>query len=108
MVTLKQVESGVLNFVRRDVAPVMPGWQGVLFSSLAQLNMSAWLKAGAAHPLIAASGAAQGDNVDIDKLYSLLKENAAGKWPISYENKMFNLSFSETDLDKLYRCIKEA
>ena len=108
MVTKKQVETGALNCVKLDMAPILPGWQGVLFGSIAQLNMSNWIKFGMEHPLLAGTGAVTENTVDIDKVYSIVKENARGKWPIVYENKFFNLSFSEGDLDKLYRNIKEA
>lgn len=45
-----------------------------------------------------------GDMVDVDRVYSVLKEKAQGKWPI----EISNLKMNENDFDKLYQYIKEA
>lgn len=45
-----------------------------------------------------------GDMVDVDKVYSAIKEKASGKWPVEISNFKMN----EADFDKLYQYIKEA
>ena len=42
--------------------------------------------------------------VDIDKVYSAIKDKAVGRWPV----EIAGLKASEADLDKLYTYIKEA
>lgn len=42
--------------------------------------------------------------VDVDKVYSAIKEKASGKWPVEISNFKMN----EADFDKLYQYIKEA
>ena len=43
-------------------------------------------------------------DVDIDKVYSAIKDKAVGRWPV----EIAGLKASEADLDKLYTYIKEA
>lgn len=104
MVTIDQFKRGVANFIDREVVPVMPKWKGILFAAGAPLVIESKAKELPESPIVKAMGVLEGDQVDVDKIYSALKTKAQGKWPV----EIFNLKMSESDLDKLYEYIKEA
>lgn len=104
MENISQVKRGIANFIDGEVAPVMPRWKGILLSAGAALMIEGKTNEVLNHPMVQMMGIIDGDNVDVDKLYSTLKVKAQGKWPI----EVSGLKMSENDLDKLYQYIKGA
>lgn len=104
MVTIDQFKRGVANFIDKEVVPVMPKWKGILFAAGAPLVIDAKMKELPQNTIVKAMNIFDGDMVDVDRVYSALKEKASGKWPI----EIANLKMNENDFDKLYQYIKEA
>ena len=105
MVSIEQVKRGFANFVDREIVPVLPGWKGILFAAGAPLVIEKKARELPEHPLVQAMGVVDENGmVDIDKVYSAIKDKAVGRWPV----EIAGLKASEADLDKLYTYIKEA
>ena len=102
MESIQQIERGVALFIDRDMVPVMPKAKGIAFAAFAPMVVKAKVKEFL--PLVESMGLAEGDQVNTDQIYSAFKEKAQGKWPV----ELLGFKFSEDDLDKLYRTIKEA
>lgn len=105
MVSIEQVKRGFANFVDHEIVPVLPGWKGILFAAGAPLVIESKARELPEHPLVKAMGVIDENGmVDIDKVYSAIKDKAVGRWPV----EIAGLKASEADLDKLYTYIKEA
>lgn len=104
MESMEQVKRGIAAFIDREIVPVMPKWKGILFAAGAPLVIEQKVKELPENPIAQALGVFDGDMVDVDKVYSAIKEKASGKWPVEISNFKMN----EADLDKLYQYIKEA
>lgn len=102
MESIQQVERGVAAFIDKDMAPLMPKAKGIAFAAFAPMVVKGKIKEFT--PMAQSMGLMQGENVDVDLLYRTFKEKAQGKWPID----LLGFKFTEGDLDKLYRTIKEA
>lgn len=102
MESIQQVERGVALFIDREMVPVMPKAKGIAFAAFAPMVVKAKIKEYA--PLVQTMGLLDGENINVDEVYRAFKEKAHGKWPI----EVLGFKFSEEDLDKLYRTIKEA
>ena len=104
MVGYEQIRKGLVNYINRDIVPLAPKALGIGLAAFAPVVAEAKLKELMSHPLLAGTGLIDNNTVDIDKVMCLIKPAAEGKWPI----EMFGFNFTESDLDKLYRYIKEA
>ena len=103
MVGLEQIKRGALNYVSKELAPLMPTWQGVLVEALAPAVIDAKLKELVGGKLLMGSGLVDGATVNVDDIYRSVKNTAAGRWPF----EVAGFRFAEADIDKLYRYIKE-
>lgn len=104
MVGYEQIRKGIVNYINRDLVPLAPKAIGIGLAAFAPMVAEAKLKEVMAHPLLAGTGLIDGNSADIDRIVQLLKPAAEGKWPV----EMFGFTFTEADMDKLYRYIKEA
>jgi hypothetical protein len=104
MVGYEQIRKGIVNYINRDLVPLAPKAISIGLAAFAPMVAEAKLKEVMAHPLLSGTGLIDGNSADIDRIMQLLKPAADGKWPI----EMFGFTFTEADLDKLYRYIKEA
>ena len=104
MVGYEQIRKGLVNYINRDIVPLAPKAVGIGIAAFAPVIVEAKLKELTASPLLSGTGLVDGNTIDIDKVMCLIKPAAEGKWPI----EMFGFTFTESDLDKLYRYIKEA
>ena len=104
MESIEKVKRGVAAFVDRELVPTLPKWQGILFGAGAALFLEGKSEAMLKHPFGAMLCLVDGEQVDVDKAYTAVKNQAHGKWPVS----IAGFKCSEEDLDKLYRYIKEA
>lgn len=103
MVGLEQVRKGVLMYVAKELAPLLPTWQGVLIEAMAPPVVDAKMRELMSGKLLAGTGLVDGATVNVDEVYKLFKTAATGKWPM----EVYGFRFMETDLDKLYRYIRE-
>ena len=103
MVGLEQVRKGVLLYVSKELAPLMPTWQGVLVEAVAPSVVDARLRELMSGKLLAGTGLVDGATVNVDEVYKLLKNAAASRWPM----EIAGFRLTEADLDKLYRYIRE-
>lgn len=103
MVSLEQVRRGIVTYVTKELAPLMPTWQGVLVEALAPKVIEAKLKELIDGKLLAGTGIVDGATINVDELYKLVKGTASGRWPF----EVAGFKITEPDLDKLYRYIRE-
>lgn len=103
MVGLEQVKRGAVTYVSKELAPLLPTWQGVLVEALAPTVIEAKLKELLAGKLLAGTSLVDGANVNVDEVYKLVKNTAMGRWPL----EIAGFRFTEADVDKLYRYIRE-
>ena len=103
MVGLEQVRRGIMTYVTKEIAPLLPTWQGVLVEALAPTVIEAKMKELLGGKLLAGTGLVDGAAVNVDEIYRSVKNAATGRWPM----EIAGFRFTEADVDKLYRYIKE-
>jgi hypothetical protein len=103
MVGLEQVRRGILTYINRELAPLLPTWQGVLIEALAPTVLDAKTKEILNGKLLTGTGLVEGSAINVDEIYRSLKVSAQGRWPM----EIAGFRFSDSDLDKLYRYVKE-
>ena len=103
MVGLEQVRRGAMTYVTKELAPLMPTWQGVLVEALAPTIIDAKLRELMNWKLLSGTGFVDGATLNVDEIYKLLKNTAMGRWP----QEIYGFRFAEADMDKLYRYIRE-
>ena len=103
MVGLEQVRRGIMTYVTKEIAPLLPTWQGVLVEALAPTVLDAKTKEILNGKLLTGTGLVDGSTINVDEIYRSLKVSAQGRWPM----EIAGFRFSDSDLDKLYRYVKE-
>lgn len=103
MVGLEQVRRGILTYVNKELAPLLPTWQGVLIEALAPVVVDTKTREILNGKLLAGSGLVDGATINVDDVYKMVKNTASGRWPM----EIAGFRFTESDLDKLYRYVKE-
>lgn len=103
MIGLEQVRRGAAAYVSKELAPLLPTWQGVLVEALAPAVIDAKLKEMMSGKLLAGTGFVDGATVNVEEVYKLVKAASVSRWPM----EVYGFRFSEADLDKLYRYIRE-
>lgn len=103
MVGLEQTRRGAVTYVVKELAPLMPPWQAVLVEALAPSVIDAKLKELIDGRLLAGTNLIDGANINVDEIYKLVKGTAVGRWPM----ELFGFRLTESDIDKLYRYIRE-
>lgn len=104
MKSIEQVKRGAINYISRELAPLMGTGKAILFVALAPPVIEANIKRYAGKEWLNGTGLVEGTNINVDEIYKLVKSAAAGKWPI----ELFDFRFNEADLDKLMNYIREA
>jgi hypothetical protein len=104
MVGLEQVRRGAMKYVTMELVPLMSTGKGILLEALAPSVIDANLKKYIAKDWLAGTNLVEGNTVNAEEIYKLIKVTAAPKWPV----ELFGFKFTESDLDKLYSYIKEA
>ena len=103
MVSLEQVRRGTVTYVSKELTPLMPTWQGVLVEALAPTVIEAKLRDLMGGKLLIGTGFVDGATINVDEVYKLVKNTAMGRWPM----EVAGFKLTESDLDKLYRYIRE-
>jgi hypothetical protein len=104
MTGFEQIKRGVVAYINQDLVPVVPKALGIGLAAFGPVVIESKVRELAASGLFSGTNLVSTEGVDIDEVMRLIKPAANGKWPI----QMYGFTFSETDLDKLYRYIKEA
>lgn len=99
MVNIQRIEQQIAAFIDEDLVPKMPKLEGIALAAFAPVYIRAKLPG--VLKLAQSIGLAEGDNVDVDKVFAEFKGKAQGRWPI----ELMGFTFYEDDLDKLYRYI---
>lgn len=114
MVSFVQIKRGITNFVDREIIPNLSGAEKVIVGTGAGViaaKLPDILKNYADHPILSAMGIIdfQQGMVDIETLYAAAKPYI-GTEPISVKIPMVGvtLKMTQSEIDNLYRCIKEA
>ena len=103
MVGLEQARRGILTYINKELAPLLPTWQGVLIEALAPTVLDAKTKEILNGKLLTGTGLVEGSTINVEEIYRSLKVSAQGRWPM----EVAGFRFSDSDLDKLYRYVKE-
>lgn len=101
--SLDRIRRGIMAYVNAEIIPIMDAGKGILVAALAPRVIEANLKKYVHLDWLDGTGLVDGDTVDVDEVYKLVKASSAGKWPV----ELFGIRFNESDLDKLYRHIME-
>ena len=104
MVGYEQIRSGIVTYIGKDLAPLLPKAYGIGLAAFAPAVVDAKLKQIFQSNILSGTTLVDGNMIDIDEAMRMLKPAAEGKWPI----EMYGFKFTESDLDKLYKYIKEA
>ena len=103
MVNFERIMKGVFLYIVQEIAPLLPVGKGIVVEAFAPAVIEANLRRFLGSEWIMGTGLVDGAMVNVDEMYKLLKTAAAGKWPVEF----LGFKFGETDLDKLFRYIKE-
>lgn len=114
MATMTQVKTGLVRFIENDILPHLPTGKKValgIYVMLAAQNMETKAMKYVKHPAVSILEVVdENGNVDVDKLYQAVVPNfnAGQKVPIQIPiiNMAYNLDM--TDIEKIYKYIKEA
>lgn len=111
MVTVKQVQSGIVRYVDSDLLPHLDGMKKIglgIYMGLASENIGAAIQKYKDHPAVAMLNVVTGDGmVDIDKVYAVAKPMFEQKQSIDLP-LIGRVTFDGDDVEKLYRYISEA
>lgn len=103
MVNMEQIRRGAMKYLSRELVPMMDKGKGILVEVFAPAVIDANLKKYMEADWLKGTGLVDGLSANVEEIYKLIKQGASGKWPV----ELMGFRFSESDLDKLYQCIKE-
>lgn len=111
MVTLNQVQNGVVKYIDNELIPNINGWQKWVFGALAStamLKTTNIFNALKENPLVKMLEIIdENDNIDIDTIYREFMKQAQ-KGAVTFDVPMIGaMTLNHTDVEKLYRYIKE-
>lgn len=112
MVTMQAAKNGLVKYIDNDILPHLTGLKKVglgVYTALAANNIIGLMEKYKDHPAVAVLDVIdENGNIDIDKLY-----NVSAPMFANGEKQMINIpmigdmTVDRTDLEKLYRYIKE-
>ena len=114
MVTMDKVQQGLTLFIDRELIPSLTGWDKVLVGGATGLmasNLPQMATQLAANPVVAAMGLynPSTNQVDIDALYkAAVPYIGAEALPLKLPFLGMTIKMGKTEVDALYRYIKEA
>lgn len=113
MATIQQVKAGVLKYLASDIVPHMVPWKQVaveVYLGLAADNIANKILEMRSKPEISMMGIFRDDEeIDIDKIYQIAQQQMQGGRQIPVTIPVVNEEYKldKSDLDKLYKFIKE-
>lgn len=111
MVTLNQIQNGLVRYIDNDLLPMVTGWKKWGFGAIASLtlaNMPEIFNQLKTNDFVRLLGVIDGDDmIDIDKLYRELYAQAQ-KGAATFDLPIVGaVTVNKTDLERIYRYIKE-
>lgn len=111
MVTLAQVQNGLVKYLDTEIMPQINGWQKWVFGAAMSVSLSKIatifnaLKENAFIKMLDVVD--ENDNIDIDTIYQEFRKQAQ-KGSITFDVPLIGmpLTLNTTDVDKLYQMIK--
>jgi hypothetical protein len=113
MATIKQVQTGFVTFIDRDVAAAFEGWQKALVvggATLLAANFPKLAQTYGRHPMVSALGVYNEvtGTIDIDAVYNAFVPHlGAEKIPVTIP-KVGTIKLGKDEIDTIVRYIKEA
>lgn len=109
MVHKSKVLNGIAAYIDDEIIPKMAGsWKAWVFGSAAGIAVSradGIISEAANHPAIKALGLIEGENIDIDTIYTELRKQAQ-KGTATVDLPIFGpITFNVNDVESLYRHI---
>lgn len=113
MVTIQQVKAGILKYLASDIIPHMAPWKQVaaeVYLGLVSDNAAKRILEMRSKPEIELMGVFQENgDVDIDKVYQIAQQQLQDgrKIPVTIPVVKEDFNLDKSDLDRLYKYIKE-
>ena len=112
MITLQQAQMGLVKYIDTDIMPHLSGLKKVglgIYTGLAGNNIAAIVERYAHHPAVEVLGVIDKDgNIDLDALYQAAAPMFAEGQKVPIDIPLIGeLTVDKTDLEKLYRYMKE-
>ena len=104
MVAYEQIRKGVVTYVQKELAPLTPKAMSFALVAFAPMVVEAKMKQFFDSGVFDGTPLIDGKSIDIDEAVRLYKNASEGGWPI----ELFGFTLKESDIDKVYRYIKEA
>ena len=113
MVSIDQFKTGVLKYIDEELLPHIPGWKKyatAAYIALAAENVTPMILQMKDHPAIAILGLFdKSNNIDIDKAYKAISSSIKSGEKFDIEIPVIGkFTLDITDIDKIYKNIKEA
>ena len=113
MVSIDQFKTGVLKYIDEELLPHIPGWKKyatAAYIALAAENVTPMILQMKDHPAIAILGLFdKSNNIDIDKTYKAISSSIKSGEKFDIEIPVIGkFTLDITDIDKIYKNIKEA
>lgn len=111
MVTLAQVQNGIVKYLDAEITPKIPGWQKWVFGAAVGISLSKItniFNALKENPFVKMLEVIdENDNIDIDTVYQEFRRQSQ-KGSITFDVPLIGmpLTLNTTDVDKLYQMIK--
>lgn len=110
MANIEQIKRGTAEYIKNDVLPHLPTAKQIgvgIYVALVMDNAAAAVAKLKENPAFEITGVFRGDEIDIDKLYSVAKPQFEQKQTIEIPF-VGELTFDGGDVEKLYKYIKES
>ncbi len=112
MVTLEQIATGITKYVDTQILPHLTGIRRIglgVYTGLASKNVVGMVEKYKNHPAVSVLDVITDDGVDLDKLYqTVLPMFENGQKEMVSIPMIGEWTFDKTDVEKLYKYIKEA
>ena len=109
MKTINQVINGLTKYLDAEIIPHLSGakkYGAAVYLALVELNAVNYVKDALSLPAIKMLGVSDGENVDIDKLYTAMSKSINGEKLTIDVPIIGTFSFSTPDVDKLFDFIR--
>lgn len=111
MVSIQQVQQGLIRYIDTDILPHLTGFKKVglgVYVALASDRVSSMILNAKDHPAISVTGVIDElGNVDIDRIYNAVLPMVQNGEKIPIDIPMIGeIRIDSTDVEKLYRYIK--
>lgn len=111
MVSLNQVQNGLVRYLDNELCPMLSGWKKWTFGAMASLwmsNITGIFEKAKGNAVVQMLGVIDdGDMIDIEKLYREFRKQAE-KSPATFDLPVVGpLTINKDDIERLYRYIME-